>query len=137
MSPHEILLAGTLLVATHGGAALSVDMPHGGCRLTVFENGSGTITFGAMPRWIRAPAGAFQFAELAQLLESNSHPQARMPITPERGSVSLRANAELRAIEDAALVRQLLEKAWSARLPPASGREQEDNQWVGRACKFS
>ena len=133
----KFILGITLILLTHGASPLSVDMPHGGCRLTVFENGGGTITFGAMPRWITVQVGTYDYLELWRLLRASSYPQAQVPIRPESGSVSLSNGSDLRSIEDKPLVRRLLERGWKARIPPASADEEEDHRWVSDACSLT
>jgi hypothetical protein len=138
--PHMRLLLAVLLLALNNqsAAALSVDMPHGACRLTVQENSGGTITYGAMPRWVAFPAGTFSVQEIRSVLSARSHDQAQVPIRPESGSVSLSGSSELRSIHDAQLVRRLLEEGWKARLPPAIGTaEEEDYRWLASACSFT
>ena len=127
----------TVVVQALGANALTVDMPHGGCRRTVFEKGTGTINYGAMPRSVEVSAGTFNFPELVRLLRANSRSQASSPIRPDSGSVSLPEFSELRSIEDAILVRELLERGWKARIPPASAHDHEDHRWVAGACSFT
>ena len=133
------ILATMLLALTSSvhADALSVDMPHGGCRLTIFDHGGGSISYGAMPRSAVVAAGTFDIGEMASSLAAHSHAQAQVPIRPESGSVSLPGSSELRSIDDASLVRTLLEQAWKARVVPATAREQEDERWVGDACAFA
>lgn len=130
-------LGAALIAMTPGITALSVDMPHGGCRLTVFQDGAGSIAFGAMPRSVEVPAGTFDFAKLVHSLEATSHLQTEVPIHSDVGSVSLPDAAKLRSITDAKLVRRLLEHGWSARISPPDPRAEEDHRWVSDACSFA
>nr|WP_293249742.1 hypothetical protein [Panacagrimonas sp.] len=134
----SILAAMLLALSPHANAdALSVDLPHGGCRLTIFDDGGGSIGYGAMPRSAVVPPGTFDIRDVASSLAAHSHAQDQVPIRPQSGSVSLPGASELRSIQDAPRVRALLEQAWEARVVPATAREQEDERWVGDACAFT
>ncbi|WP_145985502.1 hypothetical protein [Marilutibacter maris] len=116
----------SLMLASGGdvaGDVVSVDFPHGHCRVNVRESGGGTIAFAALPHMIDIEPGTFDFAEVADLLQRNSSPQSEVPMTPETGSVSLFGDSLVRSLTDEALFRRLLERAWQARIPP-------DNEFV-------
>jgi hypothetical protein len=116
---------------------VSVDFPHGGCSLTVEANGSASIHFGAMPRWVRASPGTFVFEQLVKDLSDKSYPQSSRRLTDRAvGSVSLSRSQDLQYIDDGELVRDLLQRAWRARKPPMTMRELEDHNWVARACSL-
>ncbi|MCF7222590.1 hypothetical protein [Marilutibacter chinensis] len=129
----DMLLFMTLALAS-GGSTLSVDFPHGGCRLTVHEDGGGTIAYAALPQQVRIEAGTFDPAEVTARLRSSSFPQAERPIDDGRGSVSLPDASPLRSIADGAMVRRLLQRAWDARLPPASRLDTDAIDLIGRTC---
>lgn len=116
---------------------LSVDMPHGGCRLTVGEDGAASIHFGATPRWVRVPPGTFIFEELAKTLRASAYPQtARKTEGPPVGSLSLPDESDLLFIDDHEAVRALLARAWGARARPQTPREVEDHAWVSKTCSL-
>ena len=116
---------------------LSVDMPHGGCSLTARQDGTASIHFGAMPRWVHISTGTFNFEQLVQDLRKKSYPQsAGRPSGVPVGSVSLPASKDLLFIHDEALVRSLLQRAWNARVLPSTAREIEDYNWVAEACSL-
>ena len=118
--------------------AVSVDMPHGGCQLTIWKDGKASISYGAMPRWVRVVPGTFQFDQTIRLLRAKSYPQSNRSARSESaGTLLLPESQDLRFINDSALVRSLLERAWKARAAPARPPENEDYQWVARACSFS
>lgn len=122
----------------HSVPAVSVDMPHGGCSLTIRKDGKALIRYGAMPRWVRVTPGAFDFDQLVPLLRAKSYPQSDRSLHGESvGTVSLPESERLRLIDDAALVRSLLERAWKARAAPTRQSEDEDYRWVARACSLS
>lgn len=142
-----IIIAGfslTLLAVAHdaraeGGPlpAVSVDMPHGGCTLTVRKDGKAALHYGAMPRWVRVTPGTFDFDELVRSLHAASFPQSDRPSRSESlGTVSLPGSEELRLIDDRVLVRSLLERAWEARTAPTLPAGEEDYRWVAKACGF-
>lgn len=129
------LATGSAQAQTSPAASLSVDMPHGGCRLTVARDGTASIHFGAMPRSIRVGPGAFSFETLVKDLQGKSYPQnAQRPPGVPVGTVSLPASEELLFIHDEAHVRSLLQRAWTARVIPLTPREIEDYGWVSKAC---
>lgn len=139
MTSRRVFLAATLffLAPNAARAQVSVDLPVGGCRLTLFEHGDGVLSFGAAPRWVTVAPGTFVLAQVAAALEARSLAPAAAPIREGAGSVSSsRSSERLRAIEDTAFVRELLEQAWNARVPAASAAEHEDHRWVGDACAF-
>lgn len=136
----RVLLAAALfwLTPASAHAQVTVDLPVGGCRLTIFEHGDGALSFGAAPRWVAVAPGTFVLADVAAALETRSLPPSATPTPQGSGSVSLSRSSELlRRIDDTGFVRGLLAQAWNARIPPASAAEQEDHRWVGDACGFS
>jgi hypothetical protein len=117
--------------------SLSLDLPYGGCRLTVSRDGSAVLAFGAAPRWISVAKGTFNFDELVHLLEVKSSGPDKVSSRHEAlGSVSLPNGEPLRYVEDVALGRRLLERAWQARIEPSTAREREDHLWVSHICAF-
>jgi hypothetical protein len=118
--------------------SLSVDMPSGGCRLTVQPNGSASIYFGAMPRRVNAAPGTFSFEQLVASLRAKSYPQSARNATEHRvGSLSLPGNESLLFIDDYELVRSLLDLGWKARVIPTTPYEVENYAWVSSACALS
>ncbi|NZA26816.1 hypothetical protein H0E84_10510 [Luteimonas sp. SJ-92] len=135
-----LLLAGDDATAgTKPVRALSVDLPHGGCRLTILEDGQASIHYGAAPRRVRVAPGTFDFDAVALSLRSGSYPQGDGAVRSDStGSVSLPDSQELRFVDDPVLVRSLLERAWRARAAPTQPFDSEENyRWVARACGFS
>ncbi|MDR7194575.1 hypothetical protein [Luteimonas terrae] len=133
------------LVVGNGAAAhessvpgLIVDMPHGGCRLVVQKDGNASISYGAMPKLIRVTPGTFNFNQLALLLRAKSYPQSDRSLHGEPvGTLLLPEEQDLLLINDAALVRALLERAWKARAAPRRQFDDESYHWVAEACAFS
>ncbi len=117
--------------------SLSVDMPHGGCRLIARQDGTASTSFGAMPKFAHVGAGALNFEQLAKELREKSYPQSdTSPTGVAIGSVSLPASKDLLLIHDEAFVKALLQRAWNARVLPSTRREIEDYDWVARMCSF-
>ena len=140
---YALTCAAICLVGSDGHAQveaalwLRVDMPHGGCSLTARQDGSASIHFGAMPRWVRVAPGTFEFKELVNDLRARSYDQnarksARFPV----GSLSLPASKELLFIDDDKYIRLLLQRAWGARVLPSVQKESEDYKWVSEACSL-
>ena len=116
---------------------VSVDLPHGGCSLTIQMDGKASIHYGAMPRWVRVTPGTFEFDQIVLLLRANSHPQRERSWQSESvGTLLLPESQDLRFINDSALIRSLLERAWKARAAPVWPSNDEDYRWVARACSF-
>ena len=134
----SLLVAGCSTVApAQPDKWLSVDMPHGGCSLTVRQDGQASIHFAAMPRWIRVAQGVFELDELTRMLRSRAYRQGEHQSHGEQvGSVSFPGSEELWFIDDDGLVRSLLEQGWKARAQPMGEAEIEDYEWVARACSF-
>jgi hypothetical protein len=114
---------------------LSVDMPHGSCRLTVSQDGEASVSFGAMPRWIQVTPHAFNFEHLAKSLRDKSHLH-RAHNNAERpyGGLSFSDSSTVLFIYDHKLIRSAIERAWRARVAPKTPREIEDYAWVSKAC---
>lgn len=116
----------------------SVDMPHGGCRLSMWKDGQASISYGAMPKWARVTPGTFDFDQTVGLLRAKSYPPAERPSDgAPAGTVALPGSEALRRIDDAGWVRSLLQKAWKARMPPASGSPAEDHDWIAKVCALA
>ncbi|HEX5739583.1 MAG TPA: hypothetical protein VFY22_13820 [Hydrogenophaga sp.] len=119
-------------------AALSVSAPSGGCRLTLLADGTGFMNYGAAPWRVSVAPDTFRFNELGMKLHEDSYAQRDRATRGEIvGTVSLPGSSELRFIDDARVVRPLLERAWSARLAPAPPFESEEHhQRIAGACGF-
>jgi len=141
----QIGLALLLALGAHGAnaqdtpaATVTVDLPHGGCRLSIRDDGEASLSYGSMPRWVRVAPGTFDFDHVVELLDASSSPQGDRPFdSAATGTVSLPGSQALRLVDDAGLVRSLLEKAWRARLAPADDSTAEDHDWVANACAFA
>jgi len=119
-------------------SAVSVDMPHGGCRLSIWKDGQASISYGSMPRWVRVIPGTFDFEQMIGLLRFRSYPQGdRSYDSQSVGTVALPGSEPLRRIDDVGLVRSLLEKAWKARMAPIRDSAVQDHAWVAKVCAFA
>jgi hypothetical protein len=116
--------------------SLSVDMPHGSCRLTASQDGEASISFGAMPRWIQVKPHTFSFEQLAKSLRDKSHSRRdnNARELPYGGLSFSSTDGTVLFIYDHELVRSLIERAWKARVLPNTPREVEDYAWVSKAC---
>jgi hypothetical protein len=140
---HCLAIAALCIVGTsalaqgHPVPWLSVDMPYGGCSLNAQQDGTASIHYGAMPRFIRVARGTFDFEQLVKDLLAKSYPSSvGRPIGAPVGGVSLSQRQDLLFIDDEKLVRSLLQRAWKARVPPTTPQEIEDHDWVSKACSL-
>ena len=117
-------------------SSLVVDLPHGGCMLHVSKDGTASLSYGSMPRWIEITRNTFDFDKLVIALRSRAS-SATGDALPLRtgGSFSLPGDGGVvRFIQDEAFVRALLQRAWRARVAPKTAQEKEDARWVAKAC---
>jgi len=146
MSPHGFnarlaltlaLLSPIEYASAQSEATLSMDTPHGGCRLTLRSDGSGYINYGAAPWRVSVASDTFRFDELVVQLQQQSYAQRDRATRSEvAGTVSLPGSPDLRFI-DAGVVQPMLERAWEARQAPAPPFESEDHhQRIASACGF-
>ncbi|MFH6601817.1 hypothetical protein [Ectopseudomonas khazarica] len=129
--------AGTLMATTEPeNNVMSLSLPPGGCRLTIFPNGSGTIHYGAAPWTVRVDADTFDFEHVQSLLfhALKWRAEARSGIEP--ASVVFPGSNKENFIADTSLVHDLLEQGWAKRLPPQSPWHDEGHNWIERACAF-
>lgn len=116
-------------------------LPHGGCRLTIYPDGSGAIHYGAAPRYVRVAARTFDFKSLLPFFQADVQPQA--PLAERRegaASVVFPGSSEVKWVHNTPRVRALLEQGWASRLPPPSPsvffNDESAHDWVRRACDF-
>jgi len=108
-----LLLIGPLKAESIPAPIVTVDMPHGGCRLIVNSDGSGSLTYGALPAWIRVKPGTFQPAALVDELRRVAIPQSGDEHPRPLGSVSFGKSEELFLFSDKELARVNFLKAFS------------------------
>ena len=117
---------------------VSVDLPHGGCMLTIGKDGEASISYGSTPKWVRVAPHTFDFDRIVRLLQARSYPQRDLSLRSESvGTLSLPGSQDLRFINDSALIRSLLERAWKARVAPVWPSDNEDYRWVASVCSFT
>lgn len=97
---------------------VSFDMPHGGCRLSVNTDGSGTLGYGALPTSIRIKQGTFNAESLVRDLRAIAMPQtddinARLP-----GSIKFGREETLLWFSDKAFAQINFQKALRNAEPP-------------------
>jgi hypothetical protein len=128
----------SLSSANNNSNSFVVDLPHGGCALTVAKNGSGEIHYGAMPKWIHVKPGTFNYDNVLLLLQAKAKTKAATSPNnkTESGSVTFPDQVEVRFIDDSEFIRNLLLQAWNARIPPKDKTEQEHYISVANACVF-
>jgi hypothetical protein len=117
--------------------ALLVSYPYGGCTLNVASDGSASLFYGSMPRWVLVPTGAFDLKALtSSLLRLSMERPSEWMSSKDQGSVQLPGSTSFRIIQEGAIVRELLERAWTSRTAPTNSFEHEDYAWVASACSF-
>lgn len=135
------LVAGLALLATAGASEsdgsrpFDVTLPPGECRLTLFPDGSANLHYGAAPWVVRVAPQTFDFSPQLHRFEQLARQSMDAAGTPDVGLVLPGTSVEMR-LQDAAHVRQLLEQAWRARLPPANEFEQGYPDLIRQACGF-
>lgn len=92
---------------------VTFDMPHGGCRLIVHSDGSGSLTYGALPAWIKVKPGTFQTSALADEFRRVAIPQPGGVQARPSGSVSFGTSKELFFFDDKKLAQGSFLKALS------------------------
>ncbi len=116
-------------------------LPHGGCRLTILPDGSGSIHYGAAPWHVRVTAHTFDFGPLLQHFQANvmfakSLPERR----EEAASAVFPGSSEVKFVSNAPRVRALLQQGWASRLPPSSPaaffEDESAHERVRRACNL-
>ncbi len=135
------LVAGLALFTTAGASEgagsrpFDLFMPPGECRLTLFPDGSANLHYGAAPWVVRVAPQTFDYSQQLNRFEQ----LARQPIdaagTPDVSLVLPDTSVETR-LQDATYVRQLMEQAWQARLPPGNEFEQPYPDLIRQACRF-
>ena len=119
-------------------SSLVVDLPHGGCMLRVSKDGHASLSYGSMPRWIEITRNTFDFDKLviALRLRASSATGDALPLRTG-GSFSLPGDdGVVRFTQDEVFVRDLIQRAWRARVAPKTAQAQEDARWVAKACSL-
>lgn len=98
------------------------------------HDGSASIYYGAMPRWVNVPAGTFRFERLAKKLRAKSYSQSAEGAVELPGGLFFSDSTELLVIDEYRLFRSLIERAWQARELPKTPQEAEDAEWISKAC---
>ena len=135
------LVAGLALLATagahegDGSGAFEVIMPPGECRLTLFPDGSANIHYGAAPWVVRVAPQTFDYSQQLYRFEQLALQRREPGVTPDVSLMLPGTSLETR-LQDAAHVRQLLERAWQARLPSSNEFEQGYPDLIRQACRF-
>ncbi len=105
-----------------------VDMPHGGRRIAIERDGSGTYAYGALPAFGRFGVGTFDFRDVYEKLQPVA-PAGRRESSEEYGTVQFltdrRSESALYFVYDRALVEALLAMAFESREEPENAVEHE------------
>lgn len=97
---------------------ISFDMPHGGCRLSVNSDGSGTLGYGALPTLIRIKKGTFDAESLVRDLRAIAVPQTDDINTRLPGSIKFGREETLLWFSDKELAQINFQKALRNAEPP-------------------
>lgn len=84
---------------------VTFDMPHGGCRLSVNSDGSGSLAYGALPAQIRVKPGTFLPSVLVNELRRVAIPPSDGEQPRPSGSVKFGVSEQLFWFSDRALAR--------------------------------
>jgi len=124
----SIVCASSVLLASCGSIpaveacdSIVLDMPHGGRRIAVETDGSGTYTYGALPAFGTFPAGTFVFEELYHDLRAVVERRPR-ETGEASGTVQFLtdpgSSGELFFVYDRDLLVDLLNTAFASRMEP-------------------
>jgi hypothetical protein len=127
-------LLGSLQAGSIPAPIVTFDMPHGGCRLLVNSDGSGSLTYGALPAWIKVKPGTFQPAALVDELRRVAIPQSDGEHPRPPGSVSFGTSEEPFLFGDKELARINFRKALSNAEAPGK-MEEAGASLVEQTCR--
>lgn len=84
-----------------------VSMPHGGCRLSVYGDGSGTLAYGATAAWIETERGALDPVAIVRELRTVARPEPADGLRERPpGSVQFGSDGQLLWFSDRDFVRR-------------------------------
>ena len=116
-------------------ALLVVDMPYGGCRLVVRQDGSGSLFYGALPQSIEVGAGTFEPLNIASALKARSVPSSeRGSLAAPVGGIQLGENSETLWFSDVSYAKSLFKRALRHRLKPTLKEQNQSRLFVSKAC---
>lgn len=117
-------------------ARLTLDMPHGGCRLTVLASGAGRLAYGALPAWIDVRPGTFEPGGVLSLFRSLAKPESdRSAMKPPVGSLTFHPQEEKQWFDAAVPAQALFRRALENRSPTqVSNLYPEAEAIIVKAC---
>lgn len=131
------LLCVALMPVASARKTLQLSLQNNGCRLRILADRSAWIGYGAVPHTAEAAAGRFDVEALVGPFGARSLPwRPRADRGAPWASVVLPGSKVPRLLHGTTLVRRLLEQAWPLRLSAQSSRENEQHDWLERACAF-
>jgi hypothetical protein len=114
---------------------LTIDMPYGACRVTVLEDGSAMLFYGALPQHVRVKNGTFNVDDLNASIRNHLRVEAdRLKLVPPVGSVRLGSQAETLWFNDEAFAKSIFHKAWVNRLRGVQLVQRQDEKLLSRFC---
>lgn len=129
-----LLLPAALKAESVAATIVTLDMPHGGCRLVVRSDGSGSLAYGALPGLIRVKPGTFEPAGLADDLRRVAIPQSDGEHPRPPGTLRFAGSDELYLFADKEFARANFLKALSNAMAPGH-MEVAGASVVERACR--
>ena len=112
-----------------------VDMPHGGRRIAIQPDGSGSYAYGALPALGRYRTGTFDFGDVYGTLRNLAQP-SRRDSGEIYGTVQFvtdeQSDSALYYLYDRELVTDLLATAFDNREKPESGWEEDSVQTLNK-----
>lgn len=100
-----VLLLAPVQAGTRPAPLVVFDMPHGGCRLSVNSDGSGSLAYGALPARIRIKPRTFMPSVLLDELKRAVVPRPDGEQSPTAGSVRFGSSEELFWFTDGEMAR--------------------------------
>jgi hypothetical protein len=115
---------------------LIFDMPHGGCRMRVMEDGSAALSYGALDTALWVRSGSFEPRQLVSAFQAvavpAASPGARSP--QPVGTVVFDRAGPLMYFSDEALAQKLFREALLNLVPRLNGGNPKGRAVVLRAC---
>jgi hypothetical protein len=129
-----ILLLAPVQAGTRPAPIVVFDMPHGGCRLSVNSDGSGSLAYGALPARVRIKPGTFMPSVLVAELERAVVPRSGGAQSLPSGSVKFGSSEELFWFNDGELSRVHFHKAL-ANAEAAGEMEEAAARRIHQTCR--
>ena len=115
------------------GVVVVLDMPRGECRLLVRSDGSGLLTYGALPTWIRVRPGSLDAKGIAAHLRRVSAARSVNIPADREGSASFGRSGGTKWLKDEAWARRQFLNALN-HAEPSEDPSQAAETLIRKAC---